>query len=112
MDLPDLPAVPAGTLRHGWTWGLCVDSEDWLTVRGSAYDEPPLAADPAGAGPRPDWAGSATPVLGYVAEVPHEEATGPRQVAYRLLTVAEGCDECGAKPGEYCAGHNCQVTWV
>lgn len=86
-DTGRLAELPAGTLRHGWAWGLCIGSTDWLTIAGSAYAAPPLAATPAEAGPPPAMGDWAKPVLGYVAEVEHPYVTGPRNVAYRLLEV-------------------------
>lgn len=105
-----VPELPAGTLRHGWVWGWCIGSTDWLTIESSAYEEPVLAADLGAAGAAPEWIADFGPVLAYVAEVPYADAAGPRKVDYRLLTIAaqQECDECGAAPGEPCRRVGCQ----
>lgn len=116
------PALPAGALRAGWTWGRIIGSQEWLTVRGSAYVAPPLHPRPGDAGPGPDGAycgprlpGDWTrPVLAYVAEMEHTGMTGPRAVAYRILARI-CCDMHNRNcepPSELCcwecteAGHN------
>lgn len=88
-EAPAAVRLPAGTLRSGWAWGLCIGSDQWLTIGGSAYKAPQLSDTPEGAGQAPTYAGDwAVPVLARVAEVPHAGVTGPRGVAYRILQTA------------------------
>lgn len=73
-----------GQTRRGWVYGAHIgvdpDGVEWLTVLGSAYAAPVLAADAAGA----TWSHMA-PVLALVEEIPHPGVTGPRGMAYRVI---------------------------
>lgn len=82
----DVPAV-AGA-RRGWVWGdRPATTGRWLTVPGSAYTAPRLAATPAGAGVAPRVL--VDPVLALVVEVPYLGVTGPRGMAYLIERVAD-----------------------
>lgn len=64
--------------------GLCIGSSEWLTILGSAYEAPELAAAPGDArlpkAEAPEWGEW---VLAEVEEVWHGGVTGPRPYAYR-----------------------------
>lgn len=79
--------------RTGWVWGAHIGTDrsgvPWLTVLGSAYVAPILAATAREAIPHPALAGMPEPaVLARVVELTHPGVTGPRGMAYRVLEHA------------------------
>lgn len=104
--------------RVGWVWGVSLGRGDggheWLTVPGSTYETPTLAATAAEAVP----AYTVAAILARVIETWHPGVTGPRGMAYRVIERWPLCTAGGRVApfvlgeglnGEQPAGAMCEV---